>query len=113
MSNTTIGGATASPSQAAQFGAMASSGGSNFAAGAIPTDRLIRAEVALGIVREIVPPSEHIGLSQIAPFYDVATDDVIFAYMNGSTTGLAPARSEDAESELFQQDDGFLSLIHI
>lgn len=107
MSNTTIGGATASPSQAAQFGAMASSGGSNFAAGAIPTDRLIRAEVALGIVREIVPPSEHIGLSQIAPFYDVPTDDVIFAYMNGSTTGLAPARSEDAESELFQQDDGF------
>ena len=107
MSNTTIGGATASPSQAAQFGAMASSGGSNFAAGAIPTDRLIRAEVALGIVREIVPPSEHIGLSQIAPFFDVATDDVIFGYMNGSTTGLAPARSEDAESELFQQDDGF------
>lgn len=107
MSNTTIGGATASPSQAAQFGAMASSGESNFAAGAIPTDRLIRAEVALGIVREIVPPSEHIGLSQIAPFYNVATDDVIFAYMNGSTTGLAPARSEDAESELFQQDDGF------
>lgn len=107
MTKTTIGGATASPSQAAQFGAMASSGGSNFAAGAIPTDRLIRAEVALGIVREIVPPESHIGLSQIAPFMDVATDDVIFGYMNGSTTGLAPARSEDAESELFQQDDGF------
>lgn len=108
MNKSTIGGTpSASPSQAAQFGAMASSGGSSFAAGAIPTDRLIRAEVALGIVREIVPPQSHIGLSQIAPFYDVPTDDVIFGYMNGSTTGLAPARSEDAESELFQTDDGF------
>lgn len=106
MTKTTIGGATATPSQAAQFG-MASAGGSNFAAGAIPTDRLIRAEVALGIVREIVPPESHIGLSSIAPFYNVPTDDVIFAYMNGSTTGLAPARSEDAESELYQVDDGF------
>lgn len=107
MTKTTNAGASASPSQAAQFGAMAPAGESNFAAGAIPTDRLIRAEVALGIVREIVPPEHHIGLATIAPFMDVATDDVTFAYMNGSTTGIAPARAEDAESELFQQDDGF------
>lgn len=72
----------------------------------IPQNRLIRQEVALGVVREIVPPTEHIGLS-LCPWMNVATDDVIFDYVNGSSDGLAPARAEDAESELSQKDDLF------
>jgi hypothetical protein len=73
---------------------------------ALPLDRLIRKESALGLVREITPPQNHIGL-QFAPFLDVATDDVIFEFAKGLTTGLAPARAEDAESELAQKDDQF------
>lgn len=67
-------------------------------------DRLVRKEVALGIIREYEPPQKHIGL-QYAPFKDVATDDVIFDYVRGLTAGLAPARAEDAESELAGHDD--------
>jgi hypothetical protein len=75
----------------------------------IPLDRLVRKEVALGIIREIVPPQNHIGLSLIAPFMDVATDDVVFGYAQGLVDGLSPARAEDAESELSQKDDTFLT----
>jgi hypothetical protein len=67
------------------------------------TDRLIRKEVALGAIREIPPPTTHIGL-QLFPFMDVASDDVIFEYAKPTTDGLAPARAEDAESELAQKD---------
>lgn len=74
----------------------------------LPLDRLVRKETALGVVREIVPPQNHIGLSTIAPWLEVATDDVIFDYAKGLTDGLAPARAEDAESELAQKDDTFV-----
>jgi hypothetical protein len=73
----------------------------------IGLDRLIRRETMLGLIREIVPPQDHIGL-QIAPWMEVATDDVIFAYATGMSDGLAPARAEDAESELAQKDDMFM-----
>ena len=67
------------------------------------TDRLVRKEVALGAIREIEPPKSHIGLS-LFPWMEVASDDVIFDYVKGLTDGLAPARAEDAESELAQKD---------
>lgn len=68
-------------------------------------DRLVRKEVALGAIRELQPPMGHLGLS-IAPFLDVATDDVIFDYIKGGIQdGLAPARAEDAEAELAQKDE--------
>lgn len=67
-------------------------------------DRLIRKEVALGTLREIEPPKTHIGTRVLAPFQEVASDDVIFDYAKGLTDGLAPARAEDAESELAQKD---------
>jgi hypothetical protein len=67
-------------------------------------DRLVRKEVALGVVREILPPQNHIGLSVVAPWLQVESDDVIFDYAKGLTDGLAPARAEDAESELAQKD---------
>lgn len=69
-----------------------------------PQDRLVRKEVALGAVREIPPPMAHIGLS-LAPFKDVQSDDVIFSYIAPEVDGLAPARAEDAESELAEKDD--------
>lgn len=72
-----------------------------------PFDRLVRKEVALGVIREMLPPTEHIGLAQIAPFKEVGADDVIFDYIKGGLSdGLAPARAEDAESELAQKDEG-------
>lgn len=74
----------------------------------IGQDRLVRQEVALGVIREIVPPMDHLGL-QLFPFMEVPTDDVIFNYALGQTDGLAPARAEDAESELSQKDDIFAS----
>jgi len=72
----------------------------------IGQDRLVRKEVSLGLIREIVPPQSHIGL-QLFPFLEVPTDDVIFEYALGDTDGLAPARAEDAESEMAQKDDTF------
>lgn len=70
-------------------------------------DRLVRKEVSLGVIRERLWPQEHIGLAQIAPFLNVATDDVIFDYIKqGYSDGLAPARAEDAEAELAQKDIG-------
>lgn len=72
----------------------------------IGLDRLVRKEVSLGSIREIPIPQNHIGLSTIAPFLDVASDDVIFDYLkDGLQEGLAPARAEDAEAELAQKDD--------
>lgn len=72
-----------------------------------PFDRLVRKEVSLGTIREMVPPEDHIGLTQIAPFLEVETDDVIFDYIKGGLQeGLAPARAEDAEAELSQKDEG-------
>lgn len=68
-------------------------------------DRLVRKEVALGVIREMPQPEDHIGLRLLAPFRDVESDDVIFDYAPGLTTGLAPARAEDAESELAQKDE--------
>lgn len=70
-------------------------------------NRLVRKEVALGTIRELQPPQDHMGL-QIAPMYEVPTDDVIFDYMKGQVTGLAPARAEDAESALAQKDNTFI-----
>ncbi len=84
-------------------------GGPSHFAGTIPQDRLIRKEVALGVVREIIPPETHIGLATIAPLLSVPTDDVIFQYAQGITDGLSPARAEDAESETYQRDDTFLT----
>lgn len=67
-------------------------------------DRLVRKEVSLGAIRERPVPNNHIGL-QIAPWLDVASDDVIFDYIKGNLQeGLAPARAEDAEAELAQKD---------
>lgn len=72
----------------------------------VALDRLVRKEVALGAIRDLQPPQTHIGLAQIAPFMEVATDDVIFEYIKGGLQdGLAPARAEDAEAELAQKDD--------
>lgn len=73
--------------------------------GAQPLDKLIRKEVSLGVIREIVKPEDHIGLT-LFPFYDVPSDDYIFSYVKGLTTGLAPAIAESAESELAQKDSG-------
>ena len=71
----------------------------------IALDRLVRKEVSLGAIREKAVPESHIGL-QLAPFLDVATDDVIFEYIKGGLQeGLAPARAEDAEAELAQKDE--------
>lgn len=68
-------------------------------------DRLVRKEVALGAIRDVEPPQDHVGLREIAPFLEVATDDVIFEYIKGGLQeGLAPARAEDAEAELAQKD---------
>src|ERR1700755_154231 len=88
--------------------AAAIHGGSGQHSTPIAQDRLIRKEVSLGLIREIVPPETHIGL-QLFPFLPVETDDVIFNYAQGMVDGLAPARAEDAEAELAQADDTFLS----
>jgi len=69
-----------------------------------PTERLIRKEEALGTIRDLDPPMTHIGTRAIAPWLDVASDDVIFDFAKGLADGLAPARAEDAESELAQKD---------
>lgn len=71
---------------------------------AIGQDRLVRKEVSLGAIRELEPPENHIGLT-FAPFLEVAADDVVFDYLTVQTDGLAPARAEDAESELAQKDE--------
>lgn len=99
-------GNAGSAAAGALAGAAAGQVGQAFAS-PIGQDRLVRKEVALGVIREIVPPTDHIGL-QLFPFLPVASDDVIFSYALGDVDGLAPARAEDAESELAQKDDVFL-----
>lgn len=69
-----------------------------------PQDQVIRQEVNLGLIRELVPPTNHIGLT-LCPWLEVATDDVVFDYIKGTGGGLAPARAEDSESELISGDD--------
>jgi Phage major capsid protein E len=71
----------------------------------LPQDRLVAKEVALGVIREYAPPQDHIVLPLLAPFKNVESDDAVFSYTRGMTAGLAPARAEDAESELAQKDD--------
>jgi hypothetical protein len=72
----------------------------------LPLDRLVRKEVSLGAIRQLPVPEGHVILSEIAPFMDVPTDDVIFDYLgDGLQEGLAPARAEDAEAELAQKDE--------
>lgn len=88
--------------------ALGGPGGSGQHASPIGQDRIIRKEVSLGLIREIVPPQSHLGL-QLFPFLEVPTDDVIFNYALGDVDGLAPARAEDAESELARKDDTFVS----
>jgi len=73
-------------------------------ASTIGQDRLVRKETSLGAIREIDPPFEHIS-NDLAPWLPVETDDVIFDYLTVQVDGLAPARAEDAESELAQKDD--------
>jgi hypothetical protein len=73
-------------------------------ASSIGQDRLVRKETSLGLIREIAPPTEHIA-DELAPWLSVETDDVIFSYLTVQTDGLAPARAEDAESELAQKDE--------
>jgi Phage major capsid protein E len=72
---------------------------------AIAQDRMVAKEVSLGVIRAFEPPQNHIGLAQIAPFLDVQSDDVIFDYIPGFSSGMAPARAEDAESELASKDE--------
>lgn len=74
------------------------------AGGLVPTSRLVRQEVALGLVRQLVPSKELIGL-QLAPFKEIKADDFVIQLANGTSTRMAPARADDAESELFQNDD--------
>lgn len=69
-----------------------------------PQDRLIAKKVSLGTIRELTPPQDHIGTSYVAPWKNVASDDVIFDFARQLADGLAPARAEDAEAELAQKD---------
>jgi hypothetical protein len=85
--------------------AGAAGGGGQAHYAAQPLDRLVRKEVALGSIRERPVPGDHIGLNMIAPMKDVESDDVIFEYIgNNIQETMAPARAEDAESELSQKD---------
>lgn len=93
----------AAPPQAYAAGPMPAQ---NFVAPGVTQSELLRKEQALGVIREIVPPEDHIGL-QLFPFLAVDSDDVIFDYAKGLTTGLAPARAENAESELAMKDIQF------
>lgn len=85
------------------------SAGANFQQGMqfaqqMPQNLIVAQEVNLGLVRELVPPQNHIGL-QFAPWLAVASDDVVFDYVRDSASGLAPARAEDAESQLWADDE--------
>ena len=73
----------------------------------VDRERLVAKEVALGQIREIQENDDYIGLRALAPFQEVESDDVIFSYIIPDVTGLAPARAEDAESEMATKDDTF------
>jgi len=78
---------------------------SAYGVGPLSQSRLIRQETALGIVRNLVPQDELIGLSEFAPLKDIDTDDFVIQLGDvGPSTKMAPARADDAEAELFQQD---------
>lgn len=101
MSNIFTGG----PANAA-FAKSGAPNAQQFAAAA-PLDQLVRQEEHLGYIRELTPPEEHVGLSQIAPWLNVDTDDVVLDYLKSTGSGLAPAVAQDAESELFQDTEDF------
>ncbi|URG17382.1 major capsid protein [Rhodococcus phage Mbo2] len=77
--------------------------GSQYAA-FMPQNLIVAQEQNLGMVRELVPPQEHVGLS-IAPFLSVDSDDVVFDMVRGAQDGLAPQRAQDAESVLWSEDE--------
>ncbi|USH45012.1 major capsid protein [Gordonia phage Camerico] len=77
---------------------------SDFASGVVPTKELLARRVHLGVIKELKPPEEHVGLG-IIPWMEVEADDVILDYLRDGGTGLAPAVAVDAESELFQDSD--------
>ena len=95
-------GPSGMPGTAAFGGGVPNPGGNQYAY-PYPQDRLIRKESALGVIRELGQPEDQIGLT-LFPFMDVPSDDFIFNYIKGTATGLAPARAQNAESELAQKD---------
>ena len=67
-------------------------------------DRVVRKEVNLGVIREMTVPEDLI-YTTIAPFMEVPTDDFIFDRVTPHfSTGMVPARAQNAESELAQHD---------
>ena len=101
MSTETYAGAGSATQMAASGAAVR---GTSSYAQFFPQDQILRQETHVGMIRELVPPQEHIGL-QIAPWLEVASDDVVFDYIRDSGTGMAPARAEDAESQLWRDDE--------
>ncbi len=66
--------------------------------------RLVNKDVMLGLLRELEPPQDHIGLSLLA-MDEAQSDEVIWDSIKGLTAGLAPARAMDSEAELAQKDE--------
>lgn len=71
---------------------------------AIQHDDLVAKDVALGAVRSYEVPNGFI-YPQITPWVPVGSDEVIFQHISPQVSTLAPARAEDAESEMLQRDD--------
>ena len=67
--------------------------------GAQPLDQLIRKEVALGVIKEIVKPEDHIGLN-LFPFYEVPSDDYIFSYVKGCLLYTSPSPRDRQKSRM-------------
>lgn len=65
---------------------------------------LVAKEEHLGAIREMPVPSSFL-YPTLAPLREVASDEVTFSYLPPDVSGLAPARAEDAESELAMKDD--------
>lgn len=81
----------------------------------MPLNQIVAQDINLGIIRDLVPPQDHIGLS-IAPWQNVAGDEVIWNYVKDFGAGMAPARAEDSEARLtstqeFWGDQGRASII--
>lgn len=72
----------------------------------IPQELLINKQEHLGTIRQAPLTESHIW-SSIAPWMEVAHDDVIFDIATPDVYGMVPARAEDAESELAVKDDFF------
>lgn len=84
-------------------GRSGGSGTSTFGYG-MDHDRVVRKEVNLGVIREMTEPEDLIYPS-IAPMMDVPTDDFIFDRVTPHfSSGMVPARAQNAESELAQHD---------